>query len=287
MNFFQLLKLGYRNYWLGIIFLIKNRLWWFVIFPIVLFFGIYWLGTVFNGMEYRLGGEISHRASSYNSVNELIWFTAKLIFIDSLYIVFTKFALYIVVVMLAPVLSILSEKIEEIITGNIYPFRFSQLVKDVQRGMKIALRNILWEYFFIVLVLGLASFFTGPVKAVILFSIPMCFGFYFYGFSFIDYINERRRLNVQQSVYFVSQHKGLAVAIGSIYSVFFLSYHAVMHQFQFLATDTQTQIMWGTILVIAFILAVVAPIIAITSATLSMHELVNLSKNKFADKKQN
>lgn len=118
---------------------------------------------------------------------------------------FTKFALYIVVVLLAPILSILSEKIEELITGNKYPFDLKQLLHDVRRGLKIALRNIMWEYFFIVLVLGLASFFDGTLRAALIFSIPMIFGFYFYGFSFLDYINERRRLNIQQSVYFVSE----------------------------------------------------------------------------------
>ncbi|MBK9193073.1 MAG: hypothetical protein IPM77_17120 [Crocinitomicaceae bacterium] len=284
MNFFELLILGYKNYWKGVLFLIKHKLYWFVIFPVVIFLGIYWLGSYFYQAQIRISLEISHSASGISTLNEMTWFTAKIIFLDSLSVLFTKFALYIVVVLLAPILSILSEKIEELITGNKYPFNLSQLLHDVRRGLKIAFRNIMWEYFFIVLVLGLASFFDGAVRAVLIFSIPMMFGFYFYGFSFLDYINERRRLNIQQSVYFVSNHRGLAVAIGSIYSVFFLSYHAVFYKFSSLGTDTPTQLLWGTLLVITFFLAVIAPIIAITSATLSMHELVDLSKNKFAVK---
>ncbi|MBI3133472.1 MAG: EI24 domain-containing protein [Bacteroidetes bacterium] len=287
MNFFELLVLGYKNYWKGVRFLIRHKLYWFVIFPVVLFLGIYWLGNFFHTLEKEISAGITHSASGISTLNEMTWFTAKMIFMDSLYVIFTKFALYIVVVLLSPVLSILSEKTEEILTQNVYPFRFMQLVHDVQRGLKIALRNILWEYFFIVLVLGLASFFDGTVRAVLIFSIPMLFGFYFYGFSFLDYINERRRLNIQQSVYFVSKHRGLAMAIGSIYSIFFLSYHAVLHKFSNLGTDTASQLLWGTVLVITFLLAVIAPIIAITSATLSMHELVDLSKNQYASKKQN
>lgn len=266
--------------------MIRHKLYWYVIFPVLLFIFIYWLGTYFLKIEYQIGAELNHSTSSIKTINEMIWFTAKLIFIDSLHMLFTKFALYIVVVLLAPILSLLSEKIEEIITGNVYQFRLQQLVNDVQRGAKIALRNILWEYFFIVLVLGLASFFDGTIRAVLIFSIPMIFGFYFYGFSFIDYVNERRRLNIQQSIYFVSKHKGLAFAIGSIYSIFFLSYHSVYFKFQSLSTDTATQLFWGTLLVITLALAVIAPIIAITSATLSMHELVDLSKNEFASKRK-
>lgn len=285
MNFFELLILGYKNYWKGVQFLIRHKLYWYVVFPVVLFVFIYLLGGYFLRLEDRISQELTHTTSGIDSLNEMTWFTAKMIFIDSLHMLFTKFALYIVVIILAPVLTLLSEKIEEIITGNRYPFRFMQLVHDVQRGAKIALRNIMWEYFFIVLVLGLASFFDGTVKAVLIFSIPMIFGFYFYGFSFIDYINERRRLNIQQSIYFVSKHRGLAFSIGSIYSVFFLSYHAVYFKFENLGSDTSTQLFWGTLLFITFALAVIAPIIAITSATLSMHELVDLSKNEFATKK--
>lgn len=285
MNFFELLALGYRNYWKGAQFLIRHKLYWYVIFPVVIFALIFLLGQYFHNLEKQLSTNINHQASAIHTLNGMTWFTAKVIFMDSLYILFTKFALYIVVIVLSPVITLLSEKIEEILTDNKYPFSLKQLYHDVRRGIKIALRNLLWEYFFIVLVLGLASFFDGTVKAIILFSIPMILGFYFYGFSFLDYINERRRLNIQQSVYFVSKHRGLAVAIGSIYSVFFLSYHGVLHKFSSLGTDTATQLLWGTVLVITFLLAVIAPIIAIASATLSMHELVDLSKNQFAQKK--
>jgi len=151
--------------------------------------------------------------------------------------------------------------------------------------MQIAMLNIFWEYFFIVVILGIASFFGGgTAKNIIIFSFPIVIGFYFYGFAFIDYINERRRLNIQQSVYFVSKHRGLAIAIGSIYSIFFLSFFYVLRGYGNLPIDTATQIFWGTILVITFILAALAPILAITSATLSMHELVDLGKNEFAIK---
>jgi CysZ protein len=194
--------------------------------------------------------------------------------------------MYIVVIILSPALSILSEKIEEILTGNKYPFNFWQLVNDIKRGARIALRNIFWEYFFIVVVMGIAAFFGGTLKSIIIFSIPVMIGFYFYGFSFMDYINERRRLNIQQSIYFVSKHRGLAIAVGSIYSIFFLSFFYVFRGFENLATDTGTQLLWGTILGITFVLATVAPILAITSATLSMHDLVDLSKNEYAIKKE-
>ena len=282
MNFFQLLGLGYKNYIKGIRFLIAHNLYWFVLFPVILFAGVYWLGLYFESLEKRTALESIDPLKNFDTIRGLTWHTIKMLVLDSLYLIFTKFTLYIVVIILSPALSYLSERIENIISGNKYKFNIKQLINDIKRGFRIAMRNIFWEYFFIVIILGIASYFGGTVKNILIFSLPIAIGFYFYGFAFMDYVNERRRLNIQQSVYFVSKHKGLAIAIGSIYSIFFLSFFYVFRGFSDLPADTGTQILWGTILVVTFILAAVAPILAITSATLSMHELVDLGKNEYA-----
>ncbi len=282
MNFFQLLGLGYKNYIKGIGFLVRYKLYWFAVFPLILFAGIYWLGTYFASVEYQIGHEITSNFSTINSLNGIIWLVVKMHFFDLLSLIFTKFTLYIVVIILSPMLTFLSERIEKIITGNHYKFSLKLLIHDIKRGLKIALRNITWEYLIIVLVLGLTSFISGGWKDVFLLVITIPIGFYFYGFAFIDYINERRRLTIQQSIYFVSKHKGLAISIGSIYSFFFLSFFYLFRNFSHFPTDTSTQLFWGTILFVSFLLAVIAPILAITSATLSMHELLDLSKNEHA-----
>jgi CysZ protein len=282
MNFFQLLGLGYKNYILGIVFLIKHKLYWFALFPLILFVGVYWLGTYFESLEYSIGHDIAREAKNLNSLNEVTWRSIQMHIFEVLNIIFTKFTLYIVVVILSPLLSFLSERIEKILTGNKYKFSLKQLMHDIRRGMQIALRNILWEYFIIVLMIGLTSIVDNSFKDWLVLAVTIPIGFYFYGFAFMDYINERRRLNIQQSIYFVSKHKGLAVAIGSIYSIFFLSFFYVFRNISKFPTDTGTQLFWGSILVITLLLAAIAPILAITSATLSMHDLVDLSKNEHA-----
>ncbi|MCH2234408.1 MAG: EI24 domain-containing protein [Crocinitomicaceae bacterium] len=283
-NFFQLIGLGFKNYGTGIKFLITHKLYWFAIFPLVLFLGVYFIGIYFLNLEKGIGEDIASLSTEVDSLNGIIWLTTKMIFFDALYMVFTKFTLYIVVILLSPLIAMLSEKIEEILTGNKYPFNLKQLINDVKRGIKIAARNLFWEYLFLVIILGVASFFGGSVKNILIFSLPLLIGFYFYGFAFIDYINERRRLNIQQSIHFVSKHRGLAIAIGSVYYICFLSFHGVYRKFDTLAIDTTTQLIWGSVLFITFLCAALAPILAITSATLSMHEVVDLSKNEFAIK---
>lgn len=282
MNFFQLLGLGYKNYIKGIRFLLNHKLYWFILFPLILFVGVYWLGLYFEAVELSIGRDLVANARELETLRAITWRTVQMIFFDSLNMIFTKFTLYIVVIILSPIIALLSERIEQILTGNKYKFSFKQLVNDIRRGIQIAMRNIFWEYFFIVIILGIASFFNSTIKDILIFSLPIAIGFYFYGFAFIDYINERRRLNIQQSVYFVSKHRGLAISIGSIYSIFFLSFFYVFRSFATLPSDTSTQLFWGTILVITFLLAALAPILAITSATLSMHEIVDLNKNDYA-----
>jgi len=107
--------------------------------------------------------------------------------------------------------------------------------------------------FFIVFIV--AQFFGGGFKNVLLLSLPLAFGFYFYGFGFMDYINERRRLNIEQRIYFLRNHRGVAVASGSVYSLLFM---------------------------VPYVGVVIAPIWACVAATLAMHELVDLSQNEWA-----
>ena len=40
---------------------------------------------------------------------------------------------------------------------------------------------------------------------------------YFYGFSFMDYTNERQRLSLKDSIAYISNNKGLAIGIGSVF----------------------------------------------------------------------
>ena len=106
MNFFQLLLLGYKNYWKGAVFLVKNKLYWFFIFPVVLFGGIYWLGTYFKSVESQINYDLLNSSDSIETINELIWTTLQMMFFDAIYIIFTQFTLYIVVVLLSPILAI-------------------------------------------------------------------------------------------------------------------------------------------------------------------------------------
>lgn len=147
---------------------------------------------------------------------------AFLLWLLSIYI-FNKFHKYIVLIIMSPVMALLSERTSEILTGKTIPFDGRQLVRDVVRGIGIAFRNLFVELF-----LGLVVWFAGiyltifipplgvlvaPVLVVISFLISA----YFYGFSILDYSNERKKLSMAESIKDIRKNKGLAAGTGSLF----------------------------------------------------------------------
>lgn len=130
----------------------------------------------------------------------------------------TKFSKYVILILLSPVFAFLSERVDEKLTGKNYPFDLFQLIKDIFRGIVIALRNLFIELF-LILILTVSSFFAGPL-AILLVPILWLISSYFYGFSMMDYTSERRKYSISKSVQFVRNNKGIALGNGMMYSVF-------------------------------------------------------------------
>ena len=146
----------------------------------------------------------------------------------------------------------------------------------------------MWEYVFFLLIILVSALGWDELHKSPFFYLTFAIGFFYYGFSFIDYINERRRLDIDQSIHFIRNHRGLAIAIGSIYSIFILvpvdlgkmvDYNGFLdHPFDTLGTSLFQFSLW--------MLASIAPILTIVAATIAMHDLVDLSSNIYADKEE-
>jgi CysZ protein len=159
-------------------------------------------------------------------------------------LVFFYFSLfkYLFLIIGSPVFAYLSEKTESILEGKDFPFDLKQLLHDVGRGIRLALRNTLWQTVYVVSLLLLSLF---PVAGWITPVIALFVECYFYGASMLDYSLERHKLTYTQSVSYISRHKGLAIGNGLM---FFL-----MHGF----------------IIIGWVLA---PAYAVVAATLSLHK---------------
>lgn len=276
MSFIKNLFFGYRAYFEAIKFIRKHKLYWYFAIPAVLMLGIYGLGDLISHHNIR---------PDVDNMNEIVWYMVYLMIEISIAILLMKFAKYLVVVLLSPLLSNLSMKTEKILTGNTYPFNMKQLVSDVKRALRIVIRNIMWEYFFF-LIIFIVSYFgwEDPQKSPI-FYLTFVIGFFYYGFGFLDYINERRRLNMDESIMFVRKNRGLAIAIGSVYSIMILvpvDLSALFYWSNFYNAPLET-IGSFSLHLLLWLCASIAPVLAIIAATLAMNDLVDLSKNEYAE----
>ncbi len=150
---------------------------------------------------------------------------------------------YIWLIIGSPVFSFLSEKTASIIEGKNIAFNFRQYLIDVVRGVRMAVRNTLWQTVYVLSIMFLSLLpFVGwatPLLAIII----EC---YYYGFSMLDYSCERNKMSAGKSIDFIGHHKGLAIGNGI---VFYLMHFVV-------------GIGW-----------VFAPAYAVIAATISMHQI--------------
>lgn len=114
----------------------------------------------------------------------------------------------------SPVFAYLSEKTESIMEGRDFPFNFKQLMKDIVRGVRIALRNLLWQTVY-VLSIFILSFI--PLVGWVSPLIALLVECYYFGFSMLDYSSERNKLSASQSIEFIGRHKGLAIGNGLVF----------------------------------------------------------------------
>lgn len=121
---------------------------------------------------------------------------------------------YLLLIIGSPLFAYLSEKTEAIIEGKDYPFSFSQLFKDMLRGMKLAFRNGLWQTVYIISIIILSLI---PVVGWLTPVLALIIECYYYGFSMLDYCMERNRKSEVESIFFIGAHKGLAIGNGMVF----------------------------------------------------------------------
>lgn len=240
-SFWSDFRLGLNQYSKSFNFIRRNGMLHFYLYPILLI--VVLAATSFFGIQ-SLVDLISVWLNGYLGAEEIpaddFWGKTKAFFSEagryivqalvwaSLLLVFYKLQKYIVLIVMSPVMALVSERTDEIVTGNRYPFSLKQVLKDVFRGVGIALRNGAIELLITVVLLTLnllvtiffspLTIITSPLVTVALFVI----GAYFYGFSTIDYTSERYRLNMADSVQLVRRNRGLAVANGSVFMLWLI-----------------------------------------------------------------
>ena len=267
MNIVSGIGIGLKTYGRALNLIFSNNLWWFFLFPlllnILLFIGgIAAMASLSDFLkEWFEGLLIIEESESFMAfVFHLLLVAVKwLVPILSYLIYFLLYALiggYVTLIIMSPVLAYLSERTEKILTGNDYPFDAEQLARDVLRGVMIAIRNAFFQLLFTIgfLLIGIIPIIGWAASIIGIY----CVSAYYYGFAFMDYSNERKRLSVAESTAFIKANKGVAVGNGGIFLFTFL-------------------IPW-----IGPILASFTAIVSVVAATLSVHEIAPFQKQQAA-----
>jgi CysZ protein len=204
------------------LFIVKHRMWKWIIIPGLLYSllfigGIYLFWTSSNAaIEFFLvqTGVKSWLDKMQDSWINLLFVIGQIIL--RLVLLFFYFSLFkfLFLILGSPLFAYLSEKTESIMEGKDYPFHFGQFIKDVIRGVSIALRNLLWQTVYVVSILILSFI---PLFGWIAPLVALMVECYYFGFSMLDYSSERNKLSSSQSIEFIGRHKGLAIGNGMIF----------------------------------------------------------------------
>ncbi len=236
-------------------FILENRLWKWIVIPGLIYMLLFCVSMYYFGQSASAVIEwLSIKTGLRNWVQQLqsgiIGFLfvlgGSMVWLLLMLFYFSLFK-YIWLILGSPIFAYLSEKTEAIIEGKDYPFSFVQLGKDILRGIRLSLRNILWQTVYTVSILLLSLI---PVIGWITPIFALLIECYYYGFSMLDYSMERHKKSPAESIFYISSHKGLAIGNGM---VFYL-----MH-------------------LIPFIGWMLAPSYAVVAATLSLYPQKNKS----------
>jgi CysZ protein len=237
-------------------FIRKHNLWKWILIPgiiytILFIIGIYLFGKTSSDFIRWIAVETGLKswldALDNGFLGFLFTLGSILLWLLLMFFYFSLFK-YLFLIIGSPLFAYLSEKTEAIIEGKNIPFSFVQLLKDIKRGVLIALRNSLWQTVYSLSILFLSLIPLAGWLTPILALLIEC---YYYGFSMLDYSMERHRKTAAESIYFIGRHKGLAVGNGLMFYL--------MH-------------------LIPIVGWVLAPAYSVVAATLSMYPLKSQNK---------
>jgi CysZ protein len=234
-------------------FIRQHKLWRWIIIPGILYMLLFTTGMYFfisssndavNYLSNVVGIDRWLQEQRNPFLNFLLVMTNLMVRLLLVFFYFSLFK-YIFLTAGSPLFAYLSEKTESILEGRDFPFSFPQLMKDILRGIRLSLRNMLWQTVYTISILILSFI---PVVGWISPMLSLFSECYYYGFSMVDYSCERRKLSPAESIRFITEHKGLAIGNGLLFYLM----HAVP--------------------IIGWILA---PTYAVVAATLSVRQLEN------------
>jgi CysZ protein len=219
--------IAFQSYGKAHRFIKKNRLWKWIILPGILYMLLFAASMILFGKTVSHVVDYAIAASGLQAwlqrintgwVNFLFLLMFGALWLMLMLFYFSLFK-YIWLIIGSPLFAYLSEKTESIMEGRNFPFSVGQLLKDMLRGVQMALRNTLWQSVYMVAIIILSFV---PIIGWVAPLLSLFIECYYYGFSMLDYSCERHKLNTVQSIRFIGTHKGLAIGNGFLFYIMHL-----------------------------------------------------------------
>jgi len=240
-----------QSYYKAHYFIRKHKLWKWIITPGIIYavlfiISMYFFGKTANNfiewLTLKTGLKVWLDKTGSGLLGFLFAFAGVMLWLIQMLFYFSLFK-YIWLIVGSPVFAYLSERTDSIIENKEFDFDGKQFLKDVFRGIRIALRNCLWQSVYMISIVLLSLI---PVLGWLTPLLALLVECYYYGFSMLDYSFERKKMTAAESIYFIGNHKGLAIGNGLIFYLM------------------QLLPLLGWIL---------APAYAVVAATLSLHDI--------------
>lgn len=181
----------------------------------LLIFLFYYLSTK---MSFSLFSHLSSMAN-LQEYSKLAYYLIRILVGIIVYMVYFLVYKGLILVLLSPFLSYISEQVEEDLTGTETKFSLKQNIKFIVRGLVVSSKYLLFEISGTLLILTL-----GFIPVINLFAplLLLLIQGFFAGASIIDYTLERREMSSTQSFGFVKSNFLFTTLSGIIFILFFM-----------------------------------------------------------------
>ena len=203
-------------------FITKHKLWKWILIPGIIYCLLFCVGMYFFLVSSStavtwisqlagVGRWLHHQQSA--ALSFLFVMGEMMVRLVLLFFYFSLFK-YLILIIGSPVFAYLSQQTEALINGKEYSFQTDQVLRDMRRGIRLAIRNSLWQTVYIISLLILSFIpLIGWITPVICIFVES----YYYGFSMLDYSCQRHNLTSPASIAYIGQHKGLAIGNGMVF----------------------------------------------------------------------
>ena len=212
---------GISGYFSALRLIPKLKLWKFLFAPALLSFV---LGFLILGSAWKLSGPLGSFLVQWYPFETGASIVAGITgFASGFFILLIGIVLYknLIMIVVSPFMSPLSQKVEEHLTGEQFntKFKITSFSKSLLRGLRISLRNIGKELFFVILLFPLSLIpGIGVVFMVLLFIVQS----YYAGFGNLDYSLDRH-FNYKESVNIVKNNRSLSIGNGTVFMLLLMT----------------------------------------------------------------